>query len=115
MIFIHNPYDDGNIVTSVHPFFYSKNLKQYTDDLIYIPYFVLQEIDPSDSKAVAGMEHFCTTAGVINTNHVIVQSEAMRQIYVNVLTKYTGESKRAYWEKKILGLGSPKVDRVSRL
>ncbi|HBA50119.1 MAG TPA: hypothetical protein DCZ91_20465 [Lachnospiraceae bacterium] len=115
MIFIHNPYDDGNIVTSVHPFFYSKNLKQYTDDLIYIPYFVLQEIDPADSKAVAGMEHFCTTAGVINANHVIVQSETMRQVYVNVLTKYTGEDKRVYWEKKILGLGSPKVDRVSRL
>lgn len=115
MIFIHNPYDDGNYVTSVPPFFYSQNLKQYTDELIYIPYFVLPEIDPSDSEAVAGMEHFCTTAGVMNADHVIVQSEAMRQIYVDVLTKYTGEGKRPYWQKKILGLGSPKVDRVSRL
>ncbi len=114
-IFIHNPYDDGNYVTSVHPFFYSKNLKQYTDDLIYIPYFVLQEIDPSDSRAIAGMEHFCTTAGVVNADHVIVQSEAMRQIYVDVLTKHAGEASRPYWEKKILGLGSPKLDRVSRL
>lgn len=115
MIFIHNPYDDGNYVTSLPPFFYSKNLKQYTDDLIYIPYFVLQEIDPSDREAVAGMEHFCTTAGVINADHVIVQSEAMRQVYVDVLTRYTGEGKRPYWEGKILGLGSPKWDRVSRL
>lgn len=114
-IFIHNPYDDGNYVTSVPPFYYSENLKKYTDDLIYIPYFVLPEIDPSDSKAVEGMEHFCTTAGVMNANHVIVQSEAMRQIYVDVLTKYTGESKRYYWQKKILGLGSPKMDRVNRL
>lgn len=115
MIFIHNPYDDGNYVTSVPPFFYSQNLKQYTDDLIYIPYFVLPEIDPSNSEAVAGMEHFCTVAGVMNADHVIVQSETMRQIYVDVLTKYTGEGKRLYWQKKILGLGSPKVDRVSRL
>ena len=37
MIFIHNPYDDHNYVTSVHPFFYSSNLKQYTDILVYIP------------------------------------------------------------------------------
>lgn len=115
MIFIHNPYDDGNYVTSVHPFFYSKNLKQYTDDLIYIPYFVLREIDPSDRAAVSGMEHFCTAAGVWNADHVIVQSEAMRQIYVDVLTRYTGEEQRSCWQKKILGLGSPKVDRVNRL
>lgn len=115
MIFIHNPYDNGNIVTSVPPFFYSKNLKQFTDDLIYIPYFVLQEIDPSDSETIARIEHFCVTAGVMNADHVIVQSEAMRQIYVDVLTKYTGQGKRSHWQGKILGLGSPKMDRVSRL
>lgn len=115
MIFIHNPYDDGNYVTSVHPSFYSKNLKQYTDKLIYIPYFVLEEIDPSNKVAVEEMEHFCTTAGVMNADYVVVQSEAMRQVYVNVLTKYTGADKRSYWLKKILGLGSPKVDRVCSL
>ena len=41
MIFIHNPYDDYNYVTSVAPKFYSRNLKQYTEKLVYIPYFVL--------------------------------------------------------------------------
>ena len=41
MIFIHNPYDEYNYVTSVAPKFYSKNLKQYTEKLVYIPYFVL--------------------------------------------------------------------------
>lgn len=46
MIFIHNPYDDYNYVTSVHPFFYSKNLKKFTEKLVYIPYFVLDEPDP---------------------------------------------------------------------
>lgn len=115
IIFIHNPYDDGNYVTSVHPFFYSKNLKRYTDRLIYIPYFILGEIDPSDEAAVKGMEHFCTTAGVINADYTIVQSEAMRQIYIDVLVKHTGEGRRDYWQKKILGLGSPKVDKVCRL
>ena len=41
MIYIHNPYDECNYVTSVHPFFYSKNLKKFTEKLIYIPYFIL--------------------------------------------------------------------------
>ncbi|MCI8507170.1 MAG: hypothetical protein HFJ06_01210 [Lachnospiraceae bacterium] len=117
LVFIHNPYDEYNYITSVHPFFYSKNLKQYTDQLVYIPYFILGEIDPEDTTAVKGMEHFCTVPGVIYADKVIVQSEAMKKIYVNVLTEFAKESgmtdmDRKYWEGKILGLGSPKVDKV---
>lgn len=115
MIFIHNPYDDGNHVTSVHPFFYSKNLKNFTDELVYIPYFILGEIDPGNPEAVKKVEHFCLTEGVANAHHVVVQSQAMRQVYVDVLTRHTSEKVRPYWEEKILGLGSPKVDRVCSL
>ena len=114
MIFIHNPYDECNYVTSVHPFFYSKNLKQFTEKLVYVPYFVLDEIDPENQSAIEGMKHFCTVPGVIYADKVIVQSEDMRQIYVNVLTEYAkgSQANRKYWEDKILGLGSPKIDKV---
>ena len=111
-IFIHNPYDNNNYVTSVHPFFYSENLKQYTEKLVYIPYFILGEVDPDNEQAVEGVAHFCTCPGVLNADEVIVQSEAMRQVYIKVLTKFVGEDSRKYWEKKILGLGSPKIDKV---
>ena len=116
LIFIHNPYDECNYVTSVHPFFYSKNLKQFTEQLVYIPYFILDEIDPENPQAVEGMKHFCTVPAVIYADKVIVQSEDMRKIYVNVMTEYAKGSKadRKYWEAKILGLGSPKVDKVLR-
>lgn len=40
IIFVHNPYDGVNDVTSIHPDFYCKQLKNYTDMLVYIPYFV---------------------------------------------------------------------------
>lgn len=113
MIFIHNPYDASNFVTSVHPFFYSDNLKKFTDNLVYIPYFVLDDIDPDNEKAVDGIKHFCTVPGVFNADKVIVQSEKMRQIYINVLTKAAGESTRSIWEEKISGLGSPKLEKVS--
>lgn len=112
MIFIHNPYDDCNYVTSVPPEFYSKNLKQYTEKLVYIPYFVLGEIDPDNKEAVKGMAHFCTAPGVINADVVVVQSENMRKAYIDVLTEAAGENTRSHWEKKILGLGSPKMDKV---
>ena len=112
MIFIHNPYDNCNYVTSVPPFFYSNNLKRFTDCLVYIPYFILGEVDRDNEQAVKGMEHFCTVPGVINADKVIVQSEKMRQVYIDVLTRYVGKDTKQYWKKKILGLGSPKVDKI---
>ncbi|MBD5540886.1 MAG: hypothetical protein HDR00_06770 [Lachnospiraceae bacterium] len=112
MIFIHNPYDEYNHATSVHPFFYSKNLKKLTDNLVYIPYFVLDEINPNDESAIETMAHFCTAPGVIHADTVVVQSEAMRQVYIHVLVEFAGENSRQVWEKKILGLGSPKYDKV---
>lgn len=114
MIFIHNPYDEHNSLTSVHPFFYAKNLKQFTNKLVYVPYFILEEPDPDNPEEVERISHFCTTSGVICADKVIVQSEKMRQVYIKVMTKFT-EGRgigRKYWEEKILGLGSPKTDKV---
>lgn len=112
IIFIHNPYDNFNYVTSVHPFFYSENLKKFTSQLVYIPYFILNEISSKDQTAIKNIEHFCTVPAVIHADRVIVQSEEMRKIYIQVMVKHAGEDTRSYWEKKILGLGSPKVDKV---
>lgn len=112
IIYIHNPYDDCNSVTSVHPFFYTKNLKKYTNKLVYIPYFTLDNISPDDQIGIDSMKHFCNLPGVVNADKVVVQSSSMRQIYINELTKLTGVNTKLYWEKKILGLGSPKVDKI---
>lgn len=117
MIFIHNPYDNTNFVTSVHPDFYSERLKQLTEKLIYIPYFILKEVDPEDKAAVDRTAQFCVCPGVFNADKVIVQSEDMRQVYIKVLAEYTKECgyTRKEWEERILGLGSPKVDKISNI
>lgn len=119
VIFIHNPYDECNYVTSVHPFFYSKNIKRFTEKLVYVPYFILEEPEPEKKESVEGMAHFCTLPGVIHADRVIVQSENMRRVYIDVMTEFTAKSGKVnksdnqrYWEKKILGLGSPKVDKI---
>ena len=118
-IYIHNPYDDWNLVTCVHPRYFSTNLKKYTDKLVYIPYFVLDEIEPDDQTKIDSMKHFIWTAGVINADRVIVQSEKMKQIYVNEYLKAAQANglqgkhiDRKYLEEKFLGLGSPKFDKV---
>ncbi len=119
VIYIHNPYDECNHVTSVHPYFYSKNLRNFTDKLVYIPYFVLGEIEPDDQAAIDAMKHFCFMPGTIYANRVIVQSENMRQIYINEYIKAAKEMglsgehvDRKFLEKKFLGTGSPKIDKV---
>lgn len=119
IIFIHNPYDEWNHVTSVHPRYYAKNLKKYTDYLVYIPYFILDEIkvdDPLRGDKIEKMKHFCFVPGTIYADRVIVQSEEMRQIYI---AEYLNEARqmnipvtRKELEEKILGAGSPKIDKV---
>lgn len=120
MIFIHNPYDEWNHVTSVHPRYYARNLKNYTNQLVYIPYFILEDIkrdDPNRKGKIEGMKHFCFIPGTIYADKVIVQSEDMRRIYIE---EYLKEAKaaglpetREHLEEKILGMGSPKIDKVT--
>lgn len=115
-IYIHNPYDEYNLVTSVAPFYFSSNLKNMTEELIYIPYFVLAEVKPDEDERIEGMKHFVTTPAVFNAHKVIVQSEDMRQVYIKVLLDSMNdhsETARKYWENKISGLGSPKFDKVA--
>ena len=39
-----------------------------------------------------------------------MQSEQMRQTYIDALTEFAGEETRGVWETKILGTGSPLLD-----
>ncbi|WP_090418647.1 hypothetical protein [Pseudobutyrivibrio sp. YE44] len=111
-VYIHNPYDDLNIVTSVHPYFYSENIKKWTDKLIYIPYFVLADPDPTDEKTLEHIAGYALSKGVVNADEVIVQSENMKKAYVEVLTRRFGEDSRETWENKIKGTGSPKIEKL---
>lgn len=119
VVYIHNPYDEWNLVTCVHPDYFSSNLKKYTSELIYIPYFILDEIEPSNHVAVAGMKHFCYLPGVLNADKVILQSENMRQIYINEYTKALQENgikvDKKETEAKFIGSGSPKVEKILNL
>lgn len=112
MVFIHNPYDQYNHMTSVHPNFYTKELKRYVADLIYIPYFVIDDHDLDSKDVLERLKDFCAVPGVLNADHVIVQSEAVRQAYVRTMVGYFGKHTQQRWENKILGLGSPKFDKV---
>ncbi len=118
-IYIHNPYDDNNYVTCVPERYFASRLRNYTDQLVYIPYYVLDDIKPDDHEKIEKFQNLCLMPGVIYAHKVIVQSENMRQIYINAflenakwLAGYMGHFDRKKLEDKILALGSPKFDRV---
>lgn len=94
MIFIHNPYDNYNTVTDVPDFFYSANLKKFTDCLVYIPYFA----------TAGGMsEGQALCPAYVNADYIVIQSEKYRKYYDPRIS-----------DKKFLALGSPKFDSVIR-
>lgn len=92
VIFIHNPYDDKNHVTSLPERYFSSELKKFTDHLIYIPYFV-------SGRTVK--DFYCVMPGVKNAWRVFVQSEAVRDVYL----KYNQQ-------EKIVTVGAPQIDKV---
>lgn len=110
VVYVHNPYDEINLVTSIHPYFYAKNLKKYVGTLVYIPYFV-------GTKDVVS-EHFCVTPVTVQADKIIVQSEIVKEKYITTFMDFAKENKlqwsRSHLEQKILGLGSPKHDKAEQ-
>jgi len=108
IIFIHNPYDGYNLVTSVESDFYSERLRNLTDCLVYVPYFV--------GNGTYIPDHFCTLPACLFAHKVIVQTEEERKTYVNVYKEFS--KKNRVFERyeqignKFLALGSPKLDKA---
>lgn len=94
-VFMHNPYDDYNRVTSVDPRFYSFELKKSTECLVYIPYFSTLG-NMSEGQASCMAYYFA--------DYIIIQAEKYRKFYDPELP-----------QEKLVPLGSPKFDKVIRL
>lgn len=92
VIYIHNPYDGCNLVTSVHPRFYASHLKKFTDLLVYIPYY-------STAGGMCEAQSLCPA--YLYADYIVIQSPAFRAFFDRNLP-----------DRKFLPLGSPKFDRV---
>lgn len=107
IIYIHNPYDQTNFVTRVHSNYFSKTLKNYTEMLVYIPYFVVIEQIAED---------FCIFPGPIYADKVIVQSEEIKNTYIKAFDDFERKNNRkglfGDYKDKFIPLGSPKFDKV---
>ena len=95
VIYIRNPYDQGNYVTSVDPRFYSGELKKYTPCLVYIPYY-------ATAGGMSEGQSLCQA--YFHVDHIVVQSKRFIKFFDPVIP-----------EEKFLPLGSPKFDRVIQM
>lgn len=97
VIFIHNPYDGQNFVTQVPEEYFSSKLIEYTEHLVYIPYFI--------SMGDKVKDLYCTMPAVQNAWRTFVQSKDVRKCYLQ-----NGAD-----PEKIVAMGSPKFDMVIRM
>ena len=101
-IYINSAYDEYNMAVSVDTRFYARNVKKYTEKLIYIPYFKLMEFDRANYPCWYNMQYYCTVPGVVMADKVYVQSENTRKAYIDKLNEWTGDEKYTdIWEQKI--------------
>ena len=91
-VFIHYPYDAANVVTSVDPFYYSSNLKKYTECLVYIPYYATSG-DMAEGQALC--------PAYLYADYIVIQHESYREFFDERIP-----------DEKFLAFGSPKFDRI---
>ncbi len=93
--YIHNPYDEFNLVTSVHPSFYSHEIKKHVGLLVYVPYYATSGGMSEGQSALSAYFH---------ADYIITQSKRHQPFFAPSIPR-----------EKLLPLGSPKFDRVIRM
>ncbi len=104
------PYDGYNSAFTVHEFFYSANLLNFADELVYVPCFDMEPPIDENDKAATAISVFIEQEGVVNADKVYVSGEDLRKLYVDVLIKLSSEDTRQYWEQKIMVLDAAETD-----
>lgn len=100
IIYVHNIYDQFNVITRVHEEYFTTNLKKYTDLLVYVPYCLVSFRRPKLEDASTRILFCLPSFG--NVDKVVVQGKYYRDMAV----------KLGIPREKILALGSPKIDRL---
>lgn len=111
IIYIHNPYDNTNLVTRVDSRYYSWNLKKYCEKLVYIPYYKwVDGVSATDLRP--GMYH--ADYAVQNSEDAVARYIDSADEYARILGSEVIEVKESL-KRKVINLGSPEVDKVVSL
>ncbi|WP_022765821.1 LicD family protein [Butyrivibrio sp. XPD2006] len=109
-IVIQVPYDGWSTTMTAHEYFYSGNLLNYTDELVYMPCFDVDDPETGGDKASTALGTLIEQPAVISADKVILKSEKIRNIYIDKLIAFSGEQTRRYWEDKLVLMEELKED-----
>lgn len=87
-IVIQYPFDEWNPSTGVLPKYFSSTLKKYTDELIYIPFFVTDDFTKQQEREFINMDNYVCMPGVINAAKVILPSETLKETYTAKIMEF---------------------------
>lgn len=113
-VYIENPYDGANPCLTVPPDFYAENLRKYAGKITYVPIGETSEFGQEDVNDRYNLKHYVTAPGVVFADEVRVQSDNIREQYINALTAFAGEENKAIWEKKIMAAHAGTVMEADR-
>lgn len=111
IIYIHNPYDDHNLITRVDSRYYSWNLKKYCGKLVYVPYY--KWVDGVSSTLFKSAMYYADYT-VQSSDDAVKRCIEASPEYANILGLETIVVRESM-EKKLINLGSPEVDKVLSL
>ena len=100
-IYVQNPYDETNPCLTVPPEFYVRKLQKFAEHITYIPAFKTAEFGADDINDQYNLKHYVCAPALLFADSVIVQSDNIKNQYVNALAEFAGEDTRPVWEKKI--------------
>ncbi len=100
IIYIQNAQDNDNLGISLHPSLYTSKLKNYTNELIYVPYTVYDETFLDDPYDLEAMRPIILPPHIRNVDRIIVQSENMKAGFIKLLAG-DDENLVSEWDKKI--------------
>ncbi len=95
IVFVHNPFDQHNNVTTVHPAYYSEELRKHCGKIVYVPYFVNPGFLSGDYNLLPLL---------YRADYIVLQSERMKETCRDF----------PYYDR-VLPFGSPKFDKVIQL
>ncbi|MCR5557912.1 MAG: hypothetical protein K6F75_10180, partial [Butyrivibrio sp.] len=113
VIVIQQPYDGHDMAFTVHEFFYSGNLLNFTDELIYVPCVDMDPPIDENDKAATAISVFIEQEGVVNADRVVLPNERLRRLYIDTLVALSSEDTRQYWEQKIVAIEGEKAEEKS--
>ena len=111
IIYIHNPYDNTNLVTRGDSRYYSWNLKKYCEKLVYVPYY--KWVDGASSTSFKSAMYYADYT-VQSSDDAVKRCVEASPEYATILGLETIVVRKAM-EKKLINLGSPEVDKVLSL